>query len=231
MTTVEDIKHALGRLSSDDHQEVLSWLEQLVDSRHSGVREPQLAYPADDPPCMTLDEFLESTENDPLRYEFVNGVVRAMTGTSVAHGSIVGELFAIIHHHLRGGPCQAFTAGPDLHIRSKRDQIQYIPDILVACNPDEWSKNAICNPKLVVEILSPSTRHIDLREKSANYRRVASIDEYLVLEQSMCEVFVFRRAEGWRPQLYSGVDVVVELRSISLSIPLADIYRRALPAG
>src|SRR5262245_9941850 len=102
MTTVEEIKLALRRMSSDDHRELLSWLEQLTDYRHSGVREPRPAYGPYDGAFFTLEEFLELTEADPHRYEFVNGIIRAMAGTSVSHGRIQGELFGIVRQHLRG---------------------------------------------------------------------------------------------------------------------------------
>jgi Uma2 family endonuclease len=142
---------------------------------------------------------------------------------------IAGELFVIVHQHLQGSPCQAFGTGPNLQIRSKTDEIQYIPDFMVACNPAEWDANWVCNPKLVAEVLSPSTRKTDLREKAGTYRRVESIEEYLFLEQSTHEVAVFRRAEDWRARVYRGVGAIAELRSISLSIPLAQLYEGTLP--
>jgi Uma2 family endonuclease len=232
LTTLEEIRRALERLNLDGQYEIHHWLGNRIDSRYrsSGVKEPQPAYADPNPPIMTFDEFLEFAERSPLRYEYVNGIVHAMTGPSVAHCRIAGELFAIVHHHLQGGPCQAFATGPNLQIRSKTDEIQYIPDLMVACNPDEWDADWVCNPKLVAEVLSPSTRKIDLREKSGNYRRVESIEEYLVLEQSKHEVTVFRRAEEWRGHVYRGVDAIAELRSIALSIPLTQIYEGALPS-
>lgn len=194
------------------------------------VREPLAEYNPN-PPLMTFEEFLEFVETSPLRYEYVNGVVHAMSGGSVAHGLVTGSLMGAVISHLRGGPCKVFSSNVDLEIRSETDEITYIPDLMVACNPDEWTEKAIRNPKLVAEVLSPSTRHIDQREKATNYRRVGSIEEILLLEQSPPKITVFRRADRWRPQIYTGMEAVLELRSIGLSVPLAQIYESALSAG
>jgi len=102
---------------------------------------------------------------------------------------------------------------------------------MVACNPEEWSEKAIRNPKLVAEVLSPSTRHIDQREKAMNYRRVESIEEFLLLQQSEPKIVVYRRGKKWRPQVYVGMEAVLELRSIGLSVPLAQIYAEIPAAG
>jgi Uma2 family endonuclease len=232
MTTVEEIKHAVQRLNLDGWFEVQHFAGQLIDSRTrtSAIAEPLAEYNPN-PPWMTFEEFLEFVEHSPLRYEYVNGVVRAMSGGSLAHGSVAGRLSSVVGTHLRGGPCEAFSSCVDLEIRSETDEINYIPDLMVACNPQEWHEKSIRNPKLVAEVLSPSTRYIDECEKVTNYRRVASIEEILLLEQSQPKITVFRRAARWRPQIYSGTSAVLELRSIGLLVPLAHLYERVLPGS
>jgi Uma2 family endonuclease len=232
MTTLDEIKHALKQLNTDDRHAIASWLDKLIDGRcvSFGVEEPQPVYAPLNPSFMTLEEFLEFADNSPLRYEYVNGVIHSMTAPAIAHSRIAGELFVAVKAHLRGGPCEVFASAVSLYIRSASDEIVYIPDLVVACNREEWDKNWICNPKLVAEILSPSTRGIDLREKAMTYRRVASIEEYVLLEQSEHRITVHRRADNWMPQVYSGPEAVAEFQSISLSVPLAQIYAGTLPA-
>jgi Uma2 family endonuclease len=232
MTTVEDIKRAIQRLNLDGWSEVHHFAGQLIESRTrtSMVRQPLAEYNPN-PPLMTFEEYLEFVETSPLRYEYVNGVVHAMSGGSVAHGLVTARLMGAVLSHLGGGPCEVFSSTVDLEIRSDTDEITYIPDLMVACNPEEWSEKAIRKPKLVAEVLSPSTRLIDTREKATNYRRVDSIEEILLLEQSQPKITVFRRAERWRPEIYTGTEAVLELRSIGLSVPLAQIYESALSTG
>lgn len=232
MTTVEEIKRALQRLNLDGWMEVHYWLGKLIDSRTrtSMVKEPLVDYNPN-PPLMTFEKYLEFVEHSPLRYEYVNGVVHAMSGGSPAHGLVALRLSSAVEAHLRGRPCAVFSSTVDLEIRSETDEITYIPDLMVSCNPEEWTDKSIRNPKLVGEVLSPSTRQIDTREKPTNYRRVASIEEFLLLEQSEPKITVFRRAEKWRPQIYMGTEAVLELHSISLSVPLAQIYTGMPPAS
>ncbi|MEA3179103.1 MAG: hypothetical protein QOI59_2626 [Gammaproteobacteria bacterium] len=233
MTTLEEIQHALKRLGREDQRTIASWLDKVIDPRYVsfGVEEPQPAYAPLNPSYMTLEEFFKFSEGSPLRYEYVNGVIHAMTGPSIAHCRIAGELHVAVKSHLRGGPCEAFVSGANVQIRSQTDEIVYIPDLVVACNREEWDKNWLCNPKLVAEILSPSTRDTDLREKAMTFRRVSSVEEYVLIEQSEHKVTVHRRAEKWRPQVYSGPDAVADFRSIALTVPLAQIYAGTLPAA
>lgn len=233
MTTVEEIKRAIQRLNFDGKHEVLSWLEEFVNSLYaaSNVKDPQPVHAILNPPLMTFDEFLEFAEQSALRYEFVNGVVYAMTGASLAHNRVAALLFSAANAHLKGGPCRVFPAGTNLRIQSDTDDVEYLPDLMVACDPKEWTDQWVRNPKLVAEVLSPSTQRIDRREKALIYRQVKSIEEYLLLEQSEPKVTVLRRANEWRQQIYIGTDTVLELRSIGLSVPLAQIYESALSAG
>jgi Uma2 family endonuclease len=232
MNTLEEIKHTLKRLSADDREAIFAWLGKLTDYRYVsfGVEEPQPAY-APLNPFMTFDEYMEFEEQSPLRHEYVNGIVHAMNGPSVAHARIAGELLVAVLSHLRGGPCEAFATDLKLHIRSETEEVVYYPDLMVACNREEWGDNYVSNPKLAAEILSPSTRHIDLREKAMTYRRVTSIEEYVLLEQREHRVTVYRRAANWSPQVYSGPQSVAEFQSISLAVPLAQIYAGTLPAA
>jgi len=177
---------------------------------------------------MTLDEYNEFEEQSEYRHEYVNGFIYAMSGPSVAHASIATALVLAVGNHLRGGACRVFSADLKLEIRTDSDEIVYYPDLMVACQPDQWGKDRVRNPKLIGEILSPSTQHIDRREKAMTYRRIASVEEYLLFAQDEHKVIVQRRKEGWRPTIYAGAEAVAELRSIGLSVPLAQVYEGIL---
>lgn len=233
MDTLEDIKHALRHLSADERDVIAGWLQELDRIRESShrVEEPQSAYARAQPPLLTMDEYMEFEEQSSFRHEYVNGVVYAMSGPSLAHVRITGELFVAIKTHLRGSLCEAFATDAKLKIRSESDEIVYYPDVVVACNREEWGMNYVCNPKLVVEILSPSTKHVDRREKAMTYRRVDSVEEYVLLEQKEHHVIVYRRAENWKPQFYTGPQAVAEFRCIGLRVPLQQIYEGTLSAA
>ena len=232
MNTFENIKYALKYLSADERDAIAKWLQVLANTpdQSLGVEEPHPAY-APVQPFMTVDEYMELEEQSSFRHEYVNGVMYAMSGPTIAHVRITGELLVALKAHLRGSPCEPFASDAKLQIRSQTDEIVYYPDIVVACNRDEWGKNYVCNPKLVVEILSPSTEHIDRREKAMTYRRVASVEEYVLLEQDEHRVIVHRRAANWKPHTYVGPEAVAEFQSIGLSVPLTQIYLGTLPTA
>jgi Uma2 family endonuclease len=230
MDTPAEIQHALERLSIGEREVVADWLQKLMEAQLPGygVAEPRSSNAAVQPPFMTVEEYLQFEEQSPLRHEYVNGAIYAMNGVSVAHARITRELVMAVGGHLRGGPCELFSTDLKLLIRSDTDEIFYYPDVVVACQREHWGANYVCNPKLVAEILSPSTQHIDRREKAMTYRRIASLEEYVLLAQDDHKVTVQRRAENWRPQSYSGPQATVEFRSIGLSVPLARIYEGTL---
>jgi Uma2 family endonuclease len=227
VSTISEIQQALGSLSAADLESIADWLNWQVEEaryRTYHVREAQPEYLSEEEPLfMTWEEYLVFEEQSPLRHEYVNGTVYAMSGASLAHNQIVQELVVAFRSHLRGGPCKPFFLEAKLEIRAARDKIVYYPDAMVSCRPEDRTDTMVRNPKLVVEILSKSTQHIDRREKALTYQRVDSIEEYVLIAQKEPRVIVHRRADDWRPVLYSAMEAQVEFRSIGLSVAMAQI--------
>lgn len=232
MSTISEIQRALGSLSVAELESIADWLEwEVEESRYRAfhVREAQPEYlPEEEPLFMTWEEYLAFEEQSPYRHEYVNGTVYAMSGASLAHNRIAQELVVAFRSHLRGGPCEPFFLEAKLEIRAGRDRIMYYPDAMVSCRPEDRTDKVVRNPKLVVEILSKSTQHIDRREKAMSYRRVEAIEEYVLIAQNQPRVIAHRRAEDWRPVLYSAMEAQVEFRSIGLQMPMARIYEGTL---
>lgn len=231
MTSISELQQTLRSLSAADLESIADWLEsQVEESRYRTfhVREAQPEYVSEEPLFMTWDEYLAFEEQSPYRHEYVNGAVYAMSGASLAHNQIAQELVLAFRTHLRGGPCEPFFLEAKLEIRAGRDRIMYYPDAMVSCRAEDRTDQVVRNPKLVVEILSKSTQHIDRREKALTYQRVEAIEEYVLIAQNRPRVIVHRRAEEWRPMLYAGMDSRVEFRSIGLHMPLTQIYQGAL---
>jgi len=227
MYTLDEIREAIRQLPVEQRWNVELWLQELDGSpvQESQVREARPAYAALDPSFMTLEEFLEFDENSPLRHEFINGVVFAMLGPSLNHNRIINNLYAPIRNHLKQGPCEAFTSEVKLTIRSAANEVVYSPDLIVDCRPDTRDPRYVQDPKLLVEVLSPSTQIIDRREKLQNYRLIDSVEEYVIIAQDECRVVVYPRAERWKPRVCASFEAAVELRSIDLAVPMIDLYR------
>ena len=229
MSTISELKEALSSLSATELESIADWLEWAVEEsryRDFHVREAQPEYRSEEEPFfVSWEEYLAFEEQSPYRHEFINGTVHAMSGASLAHNEIAQELVVAFRAHLRGGPCKPFFLEAKLEIRTGRDLIMYYPDAMVSCRPEDRTEQVVRNPKLVVEILSKSTQHIDRREKAMVYQRIESIEEYVLIAQNQPKVIVHRRAENWRPTVYTEAAAAVDFRSIGLSVPLEQIYR------
>lgn len=233
MSTIFELQRALDSLSAADLERIADWLETRVEAsryRTYRVSEAQLEYGSEEPLFMTWEEYLAFEEQSPYRHEYVNGAVYAMSGASLAHNRIAQKLVVALGTHLKGGPCEPFFLEAKLEIRAGRDRVMYYPDAMVSCRPEDRTDQIVRNPKLVVEILSKSTQHIDRREKAMTYQRVEAIEEYVLIAQNQPRVIVHRRAESWRPMLYSTLETRVEFCSIGLQMAMAQIYEGTLQA-
>jgi Uma2 family endonuclease len=226
MSDFGDLLKAVSRLTISQRRQLLLYIQrssELPPLPTGAVEEPRPAYGAV-MKYMTLEEFFEFQERTPITYEYVNGIIRAMSGPTVAHCLITQNIFRVIDARLRGGPCQAFCTGGELQMTFGKEQIIYHPDIYVSCDRNAWSARSVANPKLVVEVLSPSTQHIDRREKLVNYCRLLSLEEYVIVSQRRAELEISRRDNDWQQEVISGPEGVAEFRSLDVSVALADIY-------
>lgn len=172
-------------------------------------------------------EYLAAEELSPIRHEYVNGEIFAMTGGSFRHNRIALNAATALLACLRGSPCQVFINDVRLHIA--RDNAYYYPDLIVACGESfrtAGEDKSVTDPLLVVEVLSPSTENIDRREKLAAYRRVSALAEYILISQNRQQVEIYRRQGdiGWL-YLSFEADETVEFASVGLNLPIQELYQ------
>ena len=107
-------------------------------------------------------------------------------------------------------------------------QAFYYPDIMVVCDPADRNPYTKNSPLLIAEVISPTTRSIDEREKRAAYQGLESLREYLLIEQDRAEVRVIRRREGgtWEEES-CGLGDVIRLESLDLHIDMQQLYEGA----
>ncbi|MBD1865185.1 MULTISPECIES: Uma2 family endonuclease [Trichocoleus] len=172
----------------------------------------------------TPEEYLEWEAQQPLRYEYVGSEVFAMTGGTVAHNTIALNLAAALRGHVRGGPCRVFMA--DVKVQAQAQGPFYYPDVMVSCDErDRSAVRLIQYPSLIVEVLSPSTEAYDRGGKFAQYRRISTLREYVLINAETAEVECFRlnAAGKWELNPY-GEGEEVYLESLDFSCPIALIY-------
>jgi Uma2 family endonuclease len=174
---------------------------------------------------LSPEEYLEGEQYSEIKHEYVDGDVYAMAGTSDAHNLISGNLFALLHSELRGKPCRVFFADIKTAIQTIQKTRFYYPDIQVTCAEDDTDPYVKRHPKLIIEVLSPSTERKDRAEKFYTYRALDSLQEYVLVAQEVARVEVYRRRTGWDLEMY-GAGEEFHLESVDLRIAVADVYEQ-----
>jgi len=174
---------------------------------------------------VSVDDYLEGEMLSTVKHEYIDGEVYAMAGASDIHNMIAGEMYALLLSHLRNSKYQTFIG--DIKVRASKE-VYYYPDVLVSCEQNPENPYFRNQPILIIEVTSPSTAHIDRREKLLFYQQMPSVQEYVVVDQHKMNVEVHRRQAngGWITYYFNESDDIVELASVELSIPLPEIYRR-----
>jgi Uma2 family endonuclease len=174
---------------------------------------------------MTVEEFFEWQSRQDRNYELVDGVpvltVKAMTGASERHDMVTVNAIASLHARLRGKPCKPRT--DDRSVRTPRGTRR--PDVLVECGrPDPRAMDA-AEPRVIIEVLSPSTTRYDRFQKLEEYKLVPAIRVILLVDTEAPQVTVWRRGEtGWGYHEEKGLDAVIDLPEIGAALPLFELY-------
>jgi Uma2 family endonuclease len=175
---------------------------------------------------ISVEDYLAGELVSPIKHEYLNGVVYAMAGARNAHNRIATNSLGALVNRLRGQKCEAFNSDTKIRIRFANEIRFYYPDAFVVCDPNPDTDSFHDRPKMVLEVLSRSTRRIDEGEKKDAYLTIPSLDVYVLLEQESATVTVFRRSKGFVQEVYEGLETVMRLPEIGIELPLAEIYDR-----
>lgn len=168
-------------------------------------------------------EYLADEERSDIKHEYFDGEIFAMSGGSVNHQRLTINISSEFHTHLKGTLCEAFSS--DMKVRADKGKKYFYPDVLVSCNNDDGKTHFSESPRLIVEVLSDSTRKFDKNLKRQIYQSIASLEEYILIEQDRVEIEVCRKSQNWQPTYYFiGDDITFE--SIDLTLPVLEIYQR-----
>jgi Uma2 family endonuclease len=179
-------------------------------------------------PRLTPEEYLALERQAKHRSEYVNGRVCAMAGASRAHNLIVGNTFSELRAQLRGRPCEAYVN--DMRVKVSPTGLYTYPDVVALCGEprfEDTQMDTLLNPNVIIEVLSDSTEGYDRGEKFAHYRRLQSLQEYVLIAQDKARVEHYARAgEHWMLTEVSSLEGVLTLASVGCAIPLHEIYER-----
>jgi Uma2 family endonuclease len=172
---------------------------------------------------MSVAEFLAWEEHQTERHELYLGETFAMVGGTARHNRVILNLASRIGDHLDGTTCQVFAENMKVQIA---EGVLY-PDVMVTCGKaDAGDEQTVTDPKLIIEVLSPSTKGYDKRDKFILYRTLASLQEYALIDPAKRQVEVFTLAKGgaWSLTDQTAADMLT-LASIDCTLSMELLFK------
>jgi Uma2 family endonuclease len=176
---------------------------------------------------ITAKEYLEGEPLADIRHEYIEGEVVAMAGAGDAHVKVTLNTALLLKYQLRGTGCSTYVT--DMKVRIADDEAFFYPDVMVTCDPDDQlpEQNYIKNsPKLIIEVLSPSTENKDRGKKFILYRKLSSLEEYVLIDprEYYVELYCKQDDNRWVMLTFDKSDAVIEFKSIQMTFNLIDLY-------
>jgi Uma2 family endonuclease len=163
------------------------------------------------------------------RHEYHFGEVVSSYGGSALHSFITANVIGELANALKGKPCK--VADGNLRVRSTHTPRYVYPDASVICGPPQYDPedakhHTIMNPRVIVEVLSPTTEAYDRGSKFEYYRSILSVEECMLIDAVRPSVQTFlRQGDGtWSMKGVTGLNGTAKVRSLGIDILLSEIY-------
>jgi Uma2 family endonuclease len=174
----------------------------------------------------TADEYLVIERASDHKSELVNGRIYAMTGASIPHNVITGNIFGELRNRLRGGLCRAYVEG--IRVKVSQTGMYTYPDVTAVCGSPETEdshRDTILNPAVIFEVLSPSTEAYDRGQKFEHYTLLPSLREYVLVSQDHVRIEKFaRQGEQWVFTAINDPEGLLRIEALECDIPVSEIY-------
>ena len=176
---------------------------------------------------LTPAEYIAAERKATLKSEYLSGEIVAMSGACLAHNLITMNTAAGLYNQVTERGCRIYAS--DMRIGIGTGVSYFYPDVAVVCDEPRFEDDAfdtLINPEVIVEVLSPSTEAYDRGEKSARYRQLESLQEYVLISQDKVQVeHYLRQGKQWILSEFSAPENVLPLTSIGAELSLNQIYR------
>ena len=176
----------------------------------------------------TLEEYFALEKVGDARYEYWDGEIFCMSGGSRQHYRLSGNIYVLLVRAIEKKRCEAFNA--DSPIKTPKLPPYRYPDASVVCGESQFESingiDALVNPLLIVEILSPTTETADREDKRIAYQAIESLQEYLLVAQDKVEITRYvRNGDLWFRDIIPDSAAHLQLASLAESISIAALYR------
>ena len=176
---------------------------------------------------LTPEEYIALERKATLKSEYLSGEIVAMSGASNAHNLITMNTANGLYNQVTERGCRVYAS--DMRVGIGAGVSYFYPDVSVVCDEPRFEDGAfdtLINPLVIVEVLSPSTEAYDRGEKSARYRQLESLQEYILISQDQVRVeHYLRQGKQWILSEFSALEDVLPLASIEAELSLNQIYR------
>src|SRR5438477_9049154 len=177
----------------------------------------------------TLEEYFDLDKTSEERFEFWNGEIFCMSGGSQAHDRIIVNFIVNLSAKLDAAKCRVFSS--DMRIKVPTAPPYRYADLSALCGEAQFEEiggvDALVNPQLIVEVLSPSTEAYDRGDKFTHYKSIPTLREYLLVAQHRPHVtHLYKQADGrWIYAEANDLEAALRLDSLNCELPLAEIYQ------
>lgn len=182
---------------------------------------------------MTEEEYLASEEISPVKREYVGGYVYALHGDTLAqagassrHGEVALNIASTLQPQARKQRCKMYASDMRVNCTTPTGKrVYYYPDVVATCEPVDGRATSVSAPGLIVEVLSPRTRHTDLTDKIWAYTSLASLQTYLIVEAETRFVrAIERQPDGsWQERELKDTGEI-KLPYLGATLTLDDVY-------
>jgi Uma2 family endonuclease len=175
----------------------------------------------------TPEEYLALERQAQYKSEYYAGEIFAMAGASRWHNLIVANVIGELRSQLKGRPCTTYPS--DMRVKISPTGLYAYPDVTVVCGEaqfEDTQQDTLLNPTLIVEVLSETTEAYDRGSKFAHYRKLTSLQEYVLITQTKPHVehYVRQPDNRWLLAEADSVHDTVHLPSIDCHLALSEVY-------
>ena len=176
---------------------------------------------------LTDEEYLHIERQAFEKSELLSGRIVARNGASEIHNVISSNLFGELWTQTKNSKCRAFSS--DMRVKAKKGSYYY-PDIVIVCGERKFEdnkKDILLNPKIVIEVLSKSTKLKDRNEKLDSFMSLESLTDYVLVAQDTMRIehFIKISKKEWKVYLLTETTDELILESINCEVSLDEIYR------
>ena len=179
--------------------------------------------------CYSVVEYLRREQDSREKHEYREGEIVEMPLRNADHSLILANVICELGNRLQGGRCRLYESS--LRVGIPNISVYVYPDAMVICgspllDPHDAHKTTITNPRIIVEVLSPSTEGYDRGMKFSRYREIESFEEYVLIAQEgpSIETFLRQPDSTWSLAAYNGRDAIAKIRCLGVELPLAEVY-------